>query len=613
MLSVLRISGFALIDELELDLGPGLTVITGETGAGKSIIVEALGLLRGGRASADLIRAGRDEARVEAIIDLPPASAAELRARLEAEGRDGPQESEPGLLVRRTVSRTGRGRIHLAGGLATAGDLTTTVAGLIDIASQHDQQSLTDPRARWRSSTRSPRTSACAPTWRRRTARWSRPRRRWRRSTPTRARAPSARDLLKFQLAELEAAALQPGEDEQLRIERERLKGAEKFFGAASRGEEVLYAQESAVVGMIAAVSRELAPLAALDPTLASAVERLAGAQATVEDVARDLGRYASHVRSDPARLAEVEERLFLLSRLCRKHGATLAEVIERRETFARELARMGSFEEGLAERRDAQARADAAAHAAADALSKSRRKAASGLEKNIAETLRDLGLGHARLPILVEPRAAAGDATGEITIGASGADRVRFLFAPNPGEEPRPLARIASGGELSRVMLAVKQALAKTDRVLTYIFDEVDSGVGGGTAEAIGRKLKQIARRAPGPRHHPPAADRRLRRRPHPGDQDVGAGAHAGRGSSRCRARSGRARSRVCWGAPPPRPRRRPTPTRCCVARRPRRDLLRKLTELHACVTEKDGEFRGREARRRRSGSARRLATQTT
>src|SRR3954469_14951885 len=144
MLSVLRISGFALIDELELDLGPGLTVITGETGAGKSIIVEALGLLRGGRASADLIRAGRDEARVEAIIDLPPASAAELRARLEAEGRDGPQDSEPGLLVRRTVSRTGRGRIHLAGGLATAGDLTTTVAGLIDIASQHDQQSLTD-------------------------------------------------------------------------------------------------------------------------------------------------------------------------------------------------------------------------------------------------------------------------------------------------------------------------------------------------------------------------------------------------------------------------------------------------------------------------------------
>jgi len=498
VLSVLRISGFALIDELELDLGPGLTVITGETGAGKSIIVEALGLLRGGRASADLIRAGRDEARVEAIIDLPPEGAAELRARLEAEGRDGPQshgeEGEHGLLVRRTVSRTGRGRIHLAGGLATAGDLTTTVAGLIDIASQHDQQSLTDAESQMAildAFAENERLRADMAAAHRTLVETTAALASFNADARTRA---EREDLLKFQLAELEAAALQPGEDEQLRVERERLKGAEKFFGAASRGEEVLYAQESAVVGMIAAVSRELAPLAALDPTLASAVERLAGAQATVEDVARDLGRYASHVRSDPARLAEVEERLFLLSRLCRKHGATLSEVIERRATLARELSEMGSFEEGLAERRDAQARADAAAHAAAEALSKSRRKAASGLEKKIAETLRDLGLGSARLPILVEPRTSAGDAAGEVTIGASGADRVRFLFAPNPGEEARPLARIASGGELSRVMLAVKQALAKTDRVLTYIFDEVDSGVGGGTAETIGRKLKKIA-----------------------------------------------------------------------------------------------------------------------
>jgi DNA repair protein RecN (Recombination protein N) len=503
LLSVLRISGFALIDELELELGPGLTVITGETGAGKSIIVEALGLLRGGRASADLIRAGRDEARVEAIIDLPPPAEAELRARLEAEGRDGPEgQGEGGLLVRRTVSRAGRGRVHLAGGLATAGDLAATVAGLIDIASQHDQQSLTDAesqlaildafaenetlRAEMASAHRelAAATAALASF-----------------NADARTRA-EREDLLKFQLAELEAAALEPAEDERLRVERELLKGAEKFFGAAARGEEVLYAQEGAVVGQIAAVTRELGALSALDPTLASLVERLTGAQATVEDVARDLGRYASRIRSDPARLAEVEERLFLLSRLCRKHGATLAEVIERRETIARELAEIGSFEEGLTERRAAQARAEAAGRAAAEALSRSRRKAASGLEKKVAETLRELGLTQARLPILVEPRPGGGDpaAGGEHdtesnrTIGASGGDRVRFLFAPNPGEEPRPLARIASGGELSRVMLAVKQALARTDRVLTYVFDEVDSGVGGGTAEIIGRKLKKIA-----------------------------------------------------------------------------------------------------------------------
>jgi DNA repair protein RecN (Recombination protein N) len=373
---------------------------------------------------------------------------------------------------------------------------------LVDIASQHDQQSLTDAgsqlaildafaeneklRAEMATAHRELSATAAALA-----------------SFNADARTRAEReDLLKFQLAELEAAALEPGEDERLRAERERLKGAEKFFGAASRGEEVLYAQEGAVVGQIAAVARELAALSALDPALAPLVERLTGAQATVEDVARDLGRYASRIRSDPARLAEVEERLFLLSRLCRKHGATLSEVIERREVIARELAEIGSFEEGLAERRAAQVRAEATARAAAEALSRSRRKAASGLEKKVAETLRELGLTQSRLPILVEPRAGGGDATREgdgegeadRTIGATGADRVRFLFAPNPGEEPRPLARIASGGELSRVMLAVKQALARTDRVLTYVFDEVDSGVGGGTAETIGRKLKKIA-----------------------------------------------------------------------------------------------------------------------
>ena len=505
MLSVLRISGFALIDELELELGSGLTVITGETGAGKSIIVEALGLLRGGRASADLIRTGRDEARVEAIIDLPPALQAELRARFEGEGRDGLGGGESGLVVRRTVPRSGRGRIHLAGGLATAGDLAATVAELIDIASQHDQQSLTDAdkqlaildafaendklRAEMAAAHATlASTSAALASF----------------NADARTRA-EREDLLKFQIAELEAAGLEPGEDEQLRVERERLKGAEKFFAAASRGEEVLYAQEAAVAGQLAAVTRELAPLSALDPTLAPLVERLAGAQATVEDVARDLGRYASRVRSDPARLAEVEERLFLLGRLCRKHGGTLGEVIERREMIARELAELGSFEEGLAERRQAQARAEAAARATAEALTRTRRKAASGLEKKVAETLRELGLNQARLPVLVEPRVVAAEAAGTERegpagatsipgIGPTGADRVRFLFAPNPGEEPRPLARIASGGELSRVMLAVKQALVRTDRVLTYIFDEVDSGVGGGTAETIGRKLKKIA-----------------------------------------------------------------------------------------------------------------------
>ncbi len=478
MLTLLRIFGFALIDELELPFGPGLTAITGETGAGKSILVDALGLLRGGRAAAEVIRTGRDEARVEAILELPSGSAA--RARLVADGR----EVEEGLLVRRVVARNGRGRAHLGGVLATAADLTAMVAGLIDIASQHDQQSLTDPESQLaildafaeNDTLRAEMADAAAARTAARAAL---------ESFSADARARSEReDLLRFQLGELEAARPAPGEDEALATERERLRGAERFFAATARGEETLYAGDGAVSERIAAVARELAPLAALDPALAPVVESLSSAQAAVEDAARELGRYARGVRSDPTRLAEVEERLFLLQRLCRKHGGTVADLVAKQAALRAELAELGSFDEGLAARQAAVAAADARAAAAAAALSASRAEAARALEKKVTAGLRELGFASARLPLVLEPRE----------LGPNGTDRVRFLFAPNPGEEPRPLAKIASGGELSRVMLAVKQALARTDEVLTYVFDEIDAGVGGGTAEVIGRKLKRLA-----------------------------------------------------------------------------------------------------------------------
>jgi DNA repair protein RecN (Recombination protein N) len=479
VLTLLKISGFALIDEAEIAFGPGLTAVTGETGAGKSILVEALGLLRGARAGADLIRTGRDEARVEAIIELPEASAA--RARLLADGRT----YEDGLVVRRTIARGGRGRAHLGGGLATAADLAALVGPLVDIASQHDQQSLTDPESQLaildafaenvalRDEMAAAYTAQAAAVAA--LAGFS---------ADARARA-EREDLLRFQLGELEATRPVPGEDQTLAAERERLRGAEKFYAATAGGEETLYAGDGAVSERIASVLRDLEPLAALDPGLAPQVERLSEAAAAIEDVARDLGRYARGVRSDPARLAEIDERLFLLSRLCRKHGGTVADLAARRDALAAELAEVASYDDALAARQAAADAANTRAVAAAAALTASRKQAALILEKKVSATLRELGFATARLPVvLFEAR----------DLGAAGADRVRFLFAPNPGEEPRPLARIASGGELSRVMLAVKQALARTDQVLTYVFDEVDAGVGGGAAEVIGRKLKRIA-----------------------------------------------------------------------------------------------------------------------
>jgi len=480
LITLLRISGFALIDELELRLEPGLTVVTGETGAGKSIIVDALSLLRGGRSSTEVIRAGRDEARVEAAIELPASGA--VCARLALDGRDVEGE----LLVRRTVARSGRGRIHLGGTLASVGDLAVTVGGLIDIASQHDQQTLTEPENQLailddfaaNGPLRAEMAAAHAALV---SARGELER------FDADARTRIEReDLLRYQLSEIEAARLAaPDEESHLRAERERLRGAEKFQAAVARGEEVLYAGEQAVSGQVASVTRELAGLAGLDPALGPFVERLREAQAQLEEVARDLSRYGQAIRSDPARLAEVEERLFLLSRLARKHGGSLVDVIARGAQMRRELAEIGSFEEGLVFRKNAVAAAEERAGRAAAALSVSRRSAAGGLEDRVNQVLGELALGSARLPIVIEPRE---------TTGPQGADRVRFLFAPNPGEPPRPLARIASGGELSRVMLAMKQALSKSDQVATYVFDEVDAGVGGAVAESIGRKLKTIS-----------------------------------------------------------------------------------------------------------------------
>lgn len=484
MLTFLRISGLALIDELELPLGPGFTVITGETGAGKSILVDALGLLRGGRARSELVRAGREEAQVEALWALSPRD--ECRATLAANGRE--LQTDEGLLVRRIVPRSGKGRIYLGGGLATMGELSQTVGGLIDITSQHDQQSLMDPESQLAIVDAFAGNEALLEDMRQAHQALSEAEAEVA-SFEADARTRSEReDFLRFQLRELEDANLVPGEDEALRAERERVKGAEKFLAAASRGEQALYSAEVAAVGLIGAVARELEALGRLDPEFAQAAERLNDAQSLVEDVARDLARVASSVRFDPQRLEQIEERLYLIGRLVRKHGGSLESAMATRDQLGRALAELGAYEDCLTERRQALRMARDRAEGLAAELAARRRQVARALGKAIDETLNDLGLKGARVMVDVEDRNHEGG------LGPRGRDRVCFQFAPNAGEPPRPLAKIASGGELSRVMLAVKQALARADRTSTYVFDEVDTGVGGAVAEVIGMKLRGIA-----------------------------------------------------------------------------------------------------------------------
>ena len=281
MLTLLRVSGFALIDEAELVLGPGFTVITGETGAGKSILVGALGLLRGGRASAELIRGGADEARVEGIFEIEPDS--EIHRALLADGR----ELGEGLVVRRAIARTGRGRIHLGGGLATAADLAASVGRLCDITSQHDQQLLMDPESQLAILDAFAANAAMLVEAKEAFAALSHARDALAAFDADAKSRSEREDLLRFQLGELVEAALKPGEDDALRAERERCKGAEKFLAACTRGEDVLYSGENAAAGRIASVAREIATLAALDPVLRPVGEMLQSARAQVEEQPR--------------------------------------------------------------------------------------------------------------------------------------------------------------------------------------------------------------------------------------------------------------------------------------------------------------------------------------
>jgi DNA repair protein RecN (Recombination protein N) len=504
MLTHLRITGIALLDELELELGPGLTVLTGETGAGKSLVVDAVGLLRGGRARSDLVREGMGEARVEAQLELPidAPQVARLREAGLCDEEADPDGETVTVVVRRVVTAggaAGRGRVYINGRLATAALLAEVVGGLIEIAGQHEHQGLIDPAthlalvdgfgvpSELRAAARVADESLSALAAQLESA-----------STDERARA-EREDFLSFQLSEIDALALAAGEDDTLRAERERLRHAEKFRTACGAGEEILYAREGAVVEELEGIRRELEPLAGLDAEIARVREALGEAQAVCEDAASTLRRCAARLNADPERLAAVEDRLDQMGRLLRKHGPAVEDVLRRRDEMAAELDRLRRTEVVRADLESQLERVRGEAKVTAAALTRARAEACERLAERAMEELRELGMKGARLQVDLAPREAReGDDPARIIDGkrfaATGWDRAELLFSANPGEDLRPLARTASGGELSRLMLALRQALRRGDGVRTHVFDEVDAGVGGAVAEVIGRKLKRVA-----------------------------------------------------------------------------------------------------------------------
>lgn len=505
MLTYLRISNFAILDEVELTFGSGMTVLTGETGAGKSLVLDAVALLRGGRASAEMIRTGADEARIEAVFAPLPGSSAEeaLRERMLKLGLETAQLRDEGLVVRRVVGRSGRSRIHIAGQISTVAVLSELCGSLIDISGQHEHQSLLEVSQHLRLLDRSGvsaellakmatafdalvQSSAALQAA----------------SQDERART-DREEFLRFQLQELEAAAPQPGEDEALRAEQKRQRSVEKLLTAARRGETCLYSAEGSVLDQLGMLLRDWHEAAALDPELQTLSAQVLEAQALLDDVAHRVRRYADGLAADPQRLQEVEDRLHLLGRLLRKHGPDLATLLRKQAEMQEELEALSQHEERRAQALQAVDKARAEAQKVAKQLTQARQKVALRLAEQAGEALGELAMSGARLLPKVEGRAAGkGDdpallfsVDGEVRrLSREGWDRCELLLSANPGEELRPLHRIASGGELSRVMLALRRILGQADQVATCVFDEVDAGIGGATADRVGRQIRALA-----------------------------------------------------------------------------------------------------------------------
>lgn len=481
MLRHLRVTNFAILSDVSVELSLGMNVLTGETGAGKSLIVEAVNLLRGGRASADIPRKGAKEAVVEAVFEVPDDLAPSVAALLSSAGLP---DDDGEVLVRRVIHKGGRSRTYINGALTTARQLADIGAILVDLSGQHQHQGLVDP-ARHRAildsfAEQEPLVDEMHQAWHDLRAMQ---RERDTLGGDERARAERV-DYLRFQLEELEEAALEPGEDDALDAERARLESVDRLEGAARTADELCYSGDDSAVDRVAAALRDLDRVVAIDDRLSDPVRQLEEARALIEDATGALRRYADGLEGDPARLAWVDDRLALIKRLARKHGGSLADVIARVGELRSELDGLVGADDRLDELERQIASADKAARAIAAKLSRARKAAGRALCKEVGQRLVELGMVGSELTCVVESR----------DLGADGADHVELLLCSNKGEEAKPLARIASGGELSRIMLALKLVLRTADGVATYVFDEVDTGVGGATAEVVGRQIRSLA-----------------------------------------------------------------------------------------------------------------------
>jgi DNA repair protein RecN (Recombination protein N) len=469
MLRFLSIHHLAVIDRLELEFGPGFTVLTGETGAGKSILVGAVGLLAGGRASAELVRTGEDTASVEAIFET-------------ADARE--------IIVRREISAQGRSRAFIDGALATSTALRALSSVLVDLHGQHEHQVLLDPAAHLDvldafADLEKQRASVAEAF-----AEWQTIRSERDRVLASQRESASRAEFLAFQIGEIDRVAPKSGEDDELAATRQILANADKLQRLCGDAYQALYEGDQAALASLGIVWRRIGELAAIDERFAPYVEAREVIKPQLEDLAYFLRSYAAGIDASPGRLQEVEDRLAALERLKKKHGPLLADVLTKADGLRRELHDLEHGTERIVELDKDLDRAQAEYVKRATLLSERRHAAAPVLSRSLERSLVELAMARTRCDVRFVPAQTEAEWTER------GLEQAEFYISPNPGEDLKPLARIASGGELSRIMLAVKTLVSIDAPGKTLIFDEVDTGIGGGVADVVGVRLQKLSQR---------------------------------------------------------------------------------------------------------------------
>ena len=494
MLRELSIRNFAIIDDLQISFSEGLAILSGETGAGKSIIINAVNLLLGSRATVKLIRTGYETAELEALFQIKKQSPI---AKIMKDNGYNPEE---GLLIRRIISRKDRHRIYINGRFTTIGILNLITENLGSISGQHAHQGLL----------KEDQQLAIIDQFGGLTAVREKVSRCFHEIVPLirklnglkhkRDRQAEHIQLLEFQQKEIREASVTLGEDTALEQERTRLKNSEALFEAVQGSIEMLYDSQGAAVEDLLAVKKDLERASTIDPLLGPKAERIDEAAFHLEDVADELRTYLKNIQMDESRMDTVEARLDILVKLKRKYGGSLEAVLLRLESIDHELSKMGNLSEDIADTEEKLFELHGKLTELAHKLSRDRKETAKTLAQKVEKELTSLKMPHTKFKISFRTLPADEDAAPYLTIEEqtvfeTGIDQATFRIAPNVGEPLKPLPSIVSGGELSRVVLALKAILAETEAVETIVFDEVDAGIGGSVAEVVGKKLSSLAR----------------------------------------------------------------------------------------------------------------------